>query len=588
MSPLFLFVLACAPDAGQPAETSPDTTSAAPVPTFARLDDGGLGATATAAVARMPNWLKGDLSLAFQELGSDRQDEIAGLIVDLDDPALLDEVGFAIAHLSKGVLKSDNFYPELVVENARGIYAADPLLDYVELVESGDPEVDADWHTTTRYRVQVEGVVEEIDLDPEIYYWFIVHPRIEDENPWYIDAWAECTRDGLECATDPESGSFWRTFLWDEATTTCPEGEVCPVLTEYLPGVDLLYGATEGYDAVHAVAAMMLASPEEAGRWFSFGAYGERSIQPNRIYGLGRGNCGEWADMTTALSRTALIPNVNVTPSSWDHTWNGFYMERWVGWEPVNWAFDVAYGSGYVTYATRGDASMWYQTEQYNSTTATLEIQIRDTEGDPVDGATVTLWSPYDTSYWYAGELVTDGEGVASFTVGADKEFGYLVTSELGDYPGTGSLDEATSGIAVGETVRVRAKLDGTMPHAPALELVDAGDTPILVETTVEGRLSGDSYRLGDRSTQPAAAPPLSTWVLTEADYDAFRAGEAFTALTGNLDPAATYVVVVANLDRQSTSAVGAVVLTVGDVVWTDDLALPPGEHLAVRVGPAR
>lgn len=586
MSPLLLLTLACAPETAPPEGTEPSVVPPA-VPTFTRVDDTGLGATAEAALARLPAWLQGDVALAFRGLGAARQDEIAGIVVDLDDPALLDEVGFTIAHLSPGVLKSDHFYPELIVENARGIYAADERLDYVQLVESGDPEVDTDWTTTTRYRVQVDGVVEEIDLDPELYYWFIVHPRIEDENPWYVDAWSECTRDNLECAATPETGTFWRSFLWEDAALTCPEGEVCPVVTDYLPGVDLLYGATEGYDAVHAIAAMMLASPDETGRWFNFGAYGERSIQPNRIYALGRGNCGEWADMTSALSRTALIPNVNVTPSSWDHTWNAFYLERWVGWEPVNWAFDVAYGSGYVTYATRGDASMWYQTEQYTGTTATLEVQVKDAEGDPVDGATVALWSPYDTSYWYAGELVTDGEGLASFQVGADKEFGYLVTSALGDAPGGNSLDRATTGIPTGETTRIRVKLDGVMPHAPAPGTADAGgDTPLAVAIVAEGRVEGESYRLNDRSSQPTALPPLSTWVLTEADYDAFLAGESFTTLTGDLDPAQTYVVVVANLDRQATSAVGTIQLQFGDQSWSDRLALPPGEHVAVRVGP--
>lgn len=588
MSPLLL-LLACAP-APDPGKTDPiDTTPVAdPVPAFTPLD-AGLGATSDAALARTPGWLRADLALALAGVGADRRDELAGLLVDLDDPALLDEVAFSIAHLSPGVLKADNFYPQLLVENARGLYEADPLLDYVELVEIGDPEVDADWYTTTRYRVEVDGKVQETESDPELYYWFVVHPRIEDENPWYVDAWAECTRSGLECASTPEEGWFWRDFLWEGAEEGCPEGEVCPVVPDYLTGLDTLWGAADGVDAVHAVAGMMLASPDEGGRWFNFGAYGERSIQPARIYVLGRGNCGEWADMTTAISRTALIPNVNVTPSSWDHTWNAVWVERWIAWEPVNWWFDHPYGSGYVTWATRGDASMWYQTEQYTSTTATLDVHVVDKHGAPVDGASVVLWSPYDTSFWYAGELVTDAEGRASFTVGADKEFAFLVTSDLGDYPAGGdSIDYATHGIAAGAAETVEVELSGTMPSRPEATPVEAGgDVPLQVDVVAEGRLSGKSYRLGDRSSQPTAAPPLDVWVLDEDGWDAFRAGEAFEAYTGNLDPAGSYVVVVANLAGTSVSAVGTVSMRFGDASWSGTLALPPGEHLAWRLEPA-
>jgi len=585
---LLLLSFACAPPPeAKPADTDETPAVEAPAPAFTPLDD-GLGATSEAALARTPAWLKGDLALALAGVGSERREELASLLVELDDPALLDEVAFGIAALSPGVLKADNFHPQLLVENARGLYEADPYLDYVELVDVGDPEVDADWYTTTRYRVEVDGKVVEQEIDRELYYWFVVHPRIEDENPWYIDAWAECTRSGLECAASPEEGWFWRDFLWAGAEERCPDGEVCPIVPDYLSGLDRLWGAADGLDAVHAVAGMMLDSPDETGRWLSFGAYGERSIQPVRIYALGRGNCGEWADMTTAISRTALIPNVNVTPSSWDHTWNAVWAERWIAWEPVNWWFDHPYGSGYTTWATRGDASMWYQTEQYNSNNATLDIRVLDDEGVPVDGAAVVLWSPYDTSWWYAGELVTDLTGTARFTVGADKEFAFLVTSDLGEYPaGGGSIDYATRGIEAGGTETTEVRLSGRMPTRPEVGLVDAGgDTPLVVDVVAEGRVSGKSYRMGDRSSQPTDAPPLDVWVLTEEGFDAFQAGEPFEALDGELAADGTYVVVVANLAATSVSAVGTVSMRFGEAAWSSTLALAPGEHLAVALAP--
>jgi hypothetical protein len=576
-------LLACTPDT--PKDTGAVDAPAAPA--FTRIDDDGLGPVAEAAIARLPAWLRADFALALRGVDTDRAEELAAVIVDLDDPELLDEAGFALAHLSQDVLKSQKFYPEVVVENARRIYEADPMLDYVELVESGTAGADDDWTTTTRYRVEVDGVVEEQTLDPELYYWFVVHPRIEDENPWYIDAWDECTRSTLECAADPETGTFWRSFLWEEAATTCPEGEVCPVVPEYLGGMDVLWGAADGADAVHAIASMLLASPGEQGRWFNFGAYGERSIQPNRIYALGRGNCGEWADMTTAIARTALIPNVNVTPASWDHTWNAVYVDRWIAYEPVNWWFDYPYGASYTTYATKGDASMFFQTELYMAETATLEIEVQDSEGAPVDGASVVLWTPYDTSWWYGGELVSGADGVARFTVQADKEIGFLVTSDLGEYPGNNTLDRATTGLPVGTTDRVTVTLDDAGPVAPTPSEASAGGTESLtVSIAAEGRSEGLSLRFDDQAIAETEAPPLSTWVMSEADYESFAAGGEFTALTGDLDPAQTYVVVIGNLSRGSTGAVGTVAIDFRGVTSTQLLALPAGAHLAVRVEP--
>lgn len=577
---LITLLLSCAEPA--PKAEAPLTVG------FARIDDGAPGPAVTAALARMPAWLRPDVALALGAQEPERAEELAGVIVALDDPYLLDEVGYALAHLSPEVLRSRSFYPELLVENARGIYAADPALDYVTLVEVGDPEVDDDAYTTARYRVEVDGVVEEREIDRDTYYGFVVHPRIEDEQPWYVDAWRACTRSTLECASNPEDGTFWRSFLWSDAASTCPEGEVCPVVPDYLMGKDVLWGAADGDDAVHAVAAMLLASPGEQGRWFEFGAHGERSIQPNRIYALGRGNCGEWADMTTAIARTALIPNLNVTPASWDHTWNAVWVDRWIAYEPVNWWFDHPYASSFATWATRGDASAFYQSAQYAEATATLEIAVSDAAGQPVDGASVVLWTPFGEGWSYAGELVADVDGVARFEVGADKEIGYIVSSPLGEYPGGNMLDRATTGIAAGEVARVEVSLDGERPAPPEVASSASDAARVTISVRAEGRAHGTSLRLADSSFVPTAAPPLSTWVLTEDGYAAFLAGEPFTPVAGAQDPEETHVVVVANLSRGATAAVGEVELLQGDASWTETLAIEAGEHLAIRVTSTR
>lgn len=287
--------------------------------------------------------------------------------------------------------------------------------------------------------------------------------------------------------------------------------------------------------------------------------------------------------MTTAIARTALIPNVNVTPSSWDHTWNAFYLGRWVAYEPVNWWFDYGYGSSYATYATRGDASMWYQTEQYNPNVGTFEVLVLDTDDRPVDGATVALWSPYDSSWWYAGELVTDATGIARFTVGADLEFGWLVSSALG---GGSSLEGTIDGIVAGDTQQVTTRLGGSMPTAPAPEASGGGDVTVTVNTTVDGRLSGLSYRLDASTSQPTDAPTLTTMLLPHDQYDAYVAGETFTAVE-SFD-ADGGVVVIANASTLGVSAIGTVDITVSggaEGTMSAPLTLLPGGYAAFEVG---
>jgi hypothetical protein len=604
---MLLLSLGCAPipDADPRLPSDPfihEAADLAAAPSAARLTGDGLTTDARSALALVPNWLRDDLRLALVQENDDDQDALAAILLDLDDPYLADEIGFAMAHVGPDVLGKRNTHPEVFLENARMIYEVDPLLDYVTLTEHGEPWVDDDWYTTTTYRVEVDGVVTEWELDRDSYYWFVVHPRIEDEHPWFVEPWEECSSASLECASTPEEGLFWRRFLWTDAATTCPDGQTCPVLSDELLGVSTLYGAADGNDAIHGIAAMMLETTE-TGRWFSFGAYGERSIQPNRIYGLGRGNCGEWADMTSALSRTALIPNVNVTPSSWDHTWNAFWLDRWVPWEPVNWAFDVDYGSGYATWATRGDTSMWYQSADYAGSTSTLAFSVADGAGAPVDGASIALFTPYEDSWWYAGELATDTDGVASFELGADKQYLYMVESELGSYPGDGYITEATAGTPAGETLSIEVVLPEARPAEAApleAEPVEA-DATLAWTLSAEGRVLAHSLRFDEAGHRPALSAPVRTWVMSEADYDAFAAGSSFAyqaaaeadeAGTADLSSSQPWVLVVQNAGSVTTAAVGQLDASytgsafAGTTAIDEDFALLPGEHLAVRIDP--
>jgi hypothetical protein len=577
-----------------------------------QVDHPGLTELGLQALELSPAWIQPDLELALSRMDETVQDDLASLLVDLDEPWLIDEVAFSIAHTSIEVLAHSDFYPELLVDNARWIYEVEPSLRYVELVDVGEPGVDADFHTTTRYAFDVDGVTEQLELDPESYYWHIVHPRIEDERPFYIDAWDACSVPSLECASNPEDGMIWREFLWQGAAETCPEGQFCPVLSESLTEAEVLWSSEGGgVGAIGAVAGFMLAADPEQGRWLTFGAYGERSIQPNRIYALGRGNCGEWGDMTTALSRTVLIPNVNATPASWDHTWNEFwdpYSQRWVAWEPVNWWFDHAYGAPYVNHVTRGDARVIEVTDHYTDNSFDWELTVLDAAGQPVDGANVALYTPWAAmgeGLYYAVEGSTDRDGVAVFTLSAEQDFYFRVETELGNAPAAdNTVDVAASGVLAGETQQTQVTVEGArvQPIQPSV-LPFEGEGYAVLEVSgagTSGRVISRSKRYGDTFTVVDEAPALRWMVMQEAQLGAFESGQAYTVAAqgllgeaasvplGFMDGGWSFVLVAdGSLATASIGSVGLALSPGGQARWEagepleQDFVLLPGEHLS-------
>ena len=569
------------------------------------------------AIGIAPAWLRHDLGLSLRLQDADRADELAALLVDIEDPRLIDEVAFTIAHISPQVLASPGFFPQLLVENAQGVYDRDPELDYVELIDEGDPEVDDDFWTTAVYRFSSKGVEQEREVDREIYYWFVVHPKLEDENPWYVDAWDPCSADGLECAATPDDGWHWRDFLWDKADDTCPEEGLCPVLADWMPGIDLVWdgmpngGAT---GALYEIVSFMHHSPADDYRWLVFGAYGERSIQPNRIYGLGRGNCGEWADMTSALARTALIPNVNSTPASWDHTWNAFFNgSTWVEWEPVNWWIDHAYNAPFSNYATRGDGFVMLQTEDYTDDTFTMEVEVYDSAEAPVAGASVAVYTPWeynDTLYWtYAGEAPTDADGVARFPLVAMQEYAVRVETPVGSWPEEeNKITYASQSVEAGQIDVQAYNLAVPLPDPPAVTEVGFDgetDATLVVELAdASARISAVSQRYGTTYTVEGAAPDLDAFLVDADNLVALEAGEEFEAAwAGNaVDAEIPFVtsepwyLVIANDHEIATAALGEIgleVLPEGGIEFTGDSALevsfeiPPLGHAVFSVSPA-
>ncbi len=276
------------------------------------------------AVAMAPAWLRDDLIISFDKLEDSLQDDLALLIVDVEDPYLIDEIGFAIAHTSPEVLSDSLFFPELLMINATLIYAYDGDLDYVELVDEGEPGVDDDYYTTATYLVEREpGVAVEETIDRDMYYWYVVHPRLQDEWPNFIDAWISGH------GADPADGYFWREFLWDKGDEECPADRECPQLMDHMQDTPVVkaLGDEGGYErSGHGQVWSFI------GAAINWGAGDERPVQPCRIYAVGCGNCGEYEDLFVSSARTALIPARNVGAFVNDHVWGEWWGdEQWWG-----------------------------------------------------------------------------------------------------------------------------------------------------------------------------------------------------------------------------------------------------------------
>jgi len=293
---------------------------------------------AVEAVALAPTWLQPDLRATLIQLDPVLQDELAALLIDLDDPRGLDELAFTIAHTAPEDLARDEYYPVMLVENVETLLAIDDVIQYADIVDHGDPQEGGDYYSTLLYRTEQSGSLEEIELDREIYYWYVVHPDIEDEFATYIDPVSGDP-------ADPPTGRFWREYLFYDSDSGYE-----PLQTYVADQTVLWKGHAYDKDDNGAIGAIIYYILDV----LEFTSDSERPVQPVRIYAKHIGRCGEHQDLTTAAARAALIPSINVSAWANDHVWNEFYDGRWVQWEPVN-----TYVEHYYYYADEDGDYYW-------------------------------------------------------------------------------------------------------------------------------------------------------------------------------------------------------------------------------------
>lgn len=190
------------------------------------------------AVAASPVWLRDRLEIRLGMFGDDLQDTLAALILEAPEAALVDEIAFSIANSTEVDLEHESFDPTLFTENAQAVYEFAERLQYAEIVELGDPAT-GDWQSTVRYALtDADGAAYTQDLAPIDYYWWIVHPRVDNEANVFVDP------DTGEPAPAPV-GVHWRRYLMESSSDTFDYRDHYMLrFPEDLRDVDLALGAT--------------------------------------------------------------------------------------------------------------------------------------------------------------------------------------------------------------------------------------------------------------------------------------------------------------------------------------------------------
>ncbi len=427
-------------------------------------------------------------------------DRFADLII-YSEAKYRDEIGFAIAHMPTENLKSMNDnQTHLFVDNAELIYQIDQYLDYVEVIEKDD-------YTTTRYKFGEPESTITRELPRDIYYWFIVHPKITDEPVYYIHP----DDTNPDNPTDPiDGGRFWREYLFyhndsayppdlsdvpGDGIDDYPLDRGPPLLMALLDDITTLWNGTSwnapgGRSDYYGKNALIRVS-----NWVGWTLVlnqqevsdDERPIQPVRIAHHHNGNCGELQDLTTAASRTALIPAAGVLLLGEDHVWIEFFESGWHQWDNY-WShggsiidnFDNYWGGwgqrgGSGIHKHGGDDDAWEVTDHYIPEEALnyVTIRVRDRDGYPVDGARVIV-----LSYWLSVTIqgyqvdipfpgiwnYTDSKGETLFKLAVqekpngNKNFTFRIVSKVG-YAESGKIE-----LERGQDYTFTYNLEGSAP----------------------------------------------------------------------------------------------------------------------------
>ena len=513
------------------------------------------------AINISPRWLRQDLYQSFRHLPADRAQELADVILGAPDEQI-DEIAFCVAHMSPQSLTDDRFDPELLAINAEWIYRLADSLDYVELREYG---TDDDWYTTTAYPVVSADLSDTsmLEIPRDVYYWFVVHPKLSDEAPKM--------RDGSHDTQELTFGYFWREFLWanPDPHWDYTNGGEYPLLSDWMRMAKVMWIRNDTVLAADREVTDSCGALDILGHWVSTMLPNPptslRPIQPNQIAIAHRGNCGEVQDLLAAAGRTALLPINCVGTMLQDHVWNEFWDNGYLGplWTEDPWhcyqvdrwggvtSLEPSWG-GYDTdrggrkhindaLTWRGDGYMIDRTPAYTRV-CTLMVEVLDHAGNPVPGAQVLFASNsyYDTSGLYVADVrVTDSEGKVVVAMGDSCPYYYRVDSPIGSYPASSSsvaqFPALGTGYAqVGETYIASVDLSGSLGNLPVTPLAgSSGPHRITVHFDalaeyIRGPAIFDSQN-GTYSYKKDGGV-MTVFVCDSTNFERYLAGESFEA----------------------------------------------------------
>ncbi|RPJ47327.1 MAG: hypothetical protein EHM19_03115, partial [Candidatus Latescibacterota bacterium] len=400
---------------------------------------------------------------------------------------------------------------------------ADPGLDYVEIVDYGTAAGGGDYYSTVRYLTAQGEDTTEVEMPRERYYWDIVHPKITDEFPTYIDP---ATGD----PADPPTGRFWREFFLTEADSGYP------VLGDELAGCLTLWEGNVDTQVNGAIGILT--------KWvldvLDFGSGIERPIQPVRIYRLHLGRCGEHADFAAAAGRAALIAVNSSSAPDEDHTWNEFWDERWVAWEPVNnyidsgWHYE-GWGKSFVgVFDWRGDDWTWTATERYTPT-CSLTVAATDSAGYPVDGAMVKIARKLGAGNFLLSTWgYTDRDGKVGFTLGDNQNIFVRIESSVGVFPPDVAYRKAVEASVAGEHYLYERPVNGFRPCIPLLPhpiVTPSWDQyRIRVKWAGEEIVYGNCYYGNNTFADREDGSAIEFFILPEGEYATYLAGDTANA----------------------------------------------------------
>ena len=483
-----------------------------------------LTSLAQQSVDLAPEWLQGHLIWKYSILSESNQDRYGALLLAHQGQQYYDELAFTVANLSWTIIASTYFDETLLVDNAMGIYETDPHLSYVNVNDYGG----TDYYSTTEYNTVVNTDTIWVEIPKEIYYHFVVMPKVSDERP-------------LNDAS--VYNEFWRQYLWDM------DDPGYPVLNEVLNENILVFWDEQmrswGWSTT-PVFTDTLQAVEIISKWtratIPDGATGNRPIQPNIIAHEHNGNCGETQDLLCASARVALIPAACTMDINEDHVWCEIWWDgEWRGWyvdtiNNPNCAYDKDHGGTKdcsCIWTWRNDGYTWDDAAFY-SQTCTFTVTVTDSSGVPVDNAIVLVASEgWQTSTLYLGTFgETDRNGQITFDLGDNQNYYLRIITELGIF-GSGGYEEVIVNSIPEQSYYFDWSPPDPMPELELTEVPEGSWTKYLIQVNYD--LPADLMNGRDNYTAPSSyyAEPLEDgtadfFIVDSANWDLYQAGDAF------------------------------------------------------------